>query len=343
LSRYLSPWIFTTNQCNLRCPYCYVKWDDRKMSTETYEKVNEVFLNMLDHNEVDFVVYRLAGGEPTLVFQDWKPFVEDFITKCNNRGFVSIITNLTILTDDMLSFFRKYKEKIGFGVSLDGYSFSKPFINGDSSAEIVKNNIDKLLSIGIKNIDISTVVDKNSFNDVDVLAEWIVGRNLGWGVYLDHFFCGEMDYAVVCDKMKKVIDTLGDNGFDIYHSFKFNNIKLDTNYDGCTAGKKLITIDVDGNLFPCQTMVNDQSVGNIFSCGSIIDTFKNQKIYNIGYNYSLPEKCKDCPISDICGGGCKMHNKEENMKYTCDIIKKVVLYMYKKTLEIKVKKENAKL
>ena len=313
------------------------------MSKTTYEKINDTFLKMLNNDELDFVVYRLAGGEPTLVFDDWKPFVEEFISECGEKGFVSIITNLTILTDNMLSFFNKYKDKIGFGISLDGYSYSKPFINGESSAEIVKRNIDKLLSIGIKNIDISTVVDKNSFDDVDILAKWISDRKIGWGIYLDHFFCGEMKYDTICNKMKKVIDVIGDNGFDIYHSFKFNNIKLDTKYDGCTAGEKLITIDVEGNLFPCQTLVNEQPVGNLFSCDNIIDAFKNQKTYKIGYNYSLPEKCKDCPVSDICGGGCKMHNKEENMKYTCDIIRKVLLYMYRKTLEIKEKKENAKL
>lgn len=330
--KYMSPWIFTTNQCNLRCPYCYVKWNDNKMSKETYDKINSTFLGMLDRGELDFVVYRLAGGEPTLVFNEWKSFVEDFLANCGSKGFVSIITNLTILTDDMLDFFEKHKDRIGFGVSLDGYSYSKPFINGQSSAEIVKVNIDKLLKIGIKNIDISTVVDANSFGDVDVLAEWISHRNLGWGVYLDHFFCGEIDYDVICNKMKQVVSVLGANHFDIYHRFKFNNIKIDTNYEGCTAGEKLITIGVDGNIYPCQTLVDEEPICNIFSCDDIIHALMVQKAYKIGYNYTLPEKCEGCSIAEICGGGCKMHNKEINKNFTCDIMKTVILYMIKNIL-----------
>ena len=165
--KYMSPWIFTTNQCNLRCPYCYVKWNDDKMQKETYDKINSTFLKLLDTGKLDYVVFRLAGGEPTLVFNEWKDFVEEFLAKCNSKGFVSIITNLTILNDEMLKFFEKHKEQIGFGISLDGYSYSKPFINGESSAEIVKTNIDKLLNIGIRNIDISTVVDAKSFVETE--------------------------------------------------------------------------------------------------------------------------------------------------------------------------------
>jgi len=330
--RYMSPWIYTTYQCNLRCPYCYVKWNDKKMSKETYDMINRKFLGMLDNDELDFVVYRVAGGEPTLVFDEWKGFAEEFLDKCGEKGFVTIITNLTILTDDMLEFFKEHRDRMGFGVSLDGYSFSKPYIDGRSSADVVKENIDKLLEIGIENIDISTVIDTKSFGDVEVLADWISKRNLGWGVYLDHYFCGEMAYDIICDKMKQVVDVLAANNYDIYHRFKFNNLKIDTNYEGCTAGEKLITIGVDGDIYPCQTLVNEEPVCSIYSCDDIIQALKDQKAYKIGYNYVLPEKCQECSIAEICGGGCKMHNQEINRNYTCDIIRTVILYMVKTIL-----------
>ena len=234
----------------------------------------------------------------------------------------------------MLKFFKKHQDRIGFGISLDGWSYSKPFINGQSSANIVKENIDKLLNIGIKNIDISTVIDANSFDDIDVLANWISERNLGWGVYLDHFFCGEIDYHTICDKMKQVLSVLHNNQYDIYHKFKFDNIKIDTNYEGCTAGEKLITIGVDGGVYPCQTLVNETPICNINTCEDIIEAIKTQKAYKIGYNYTLPDKCTQCAIADICGGGCKLHNKEINRNYTCDIIKTVIYYMIKYILNV---------
>ena len=60
------------------------------------------------------------------------------------------------------------------------------------------------------------------------------------------------------------------------------------------------------------------------------EEFKKQNKYRLGYNYELPQKCKNCPISDMCGGGCKQNYKEANRDYVCDILKPVIYYMIKK-------------
>ena len=310
---YMSPWIFTTTRCNLECPYCYVKQDGRDMSDETYKKMNEDFLKMLETGEKDQIIYRLAGGEPLLVFDKWKPHMEDFLQKAGDKGWVAIITNLTQLSDEVLEWAKD--KNVSFSISLDGFSYSKPFHNGKSSADIVKKNIDRVIEIG-KSIEISSVIDKNSFGDIEELAEWIAKRNLGWGVYLDHFFCGEIDY-----------DILKKNKYDYYHNFKFSNIMINSYYEGCTAGEKLITVFVNGDIYPCQTTVYKDRICSIFDTDDIIGELKRQNKYKLGYNFTLPEKCKGCAIADICGGGCKENNKEINKNYTCDILKAVVLYM----------------
>lgn len=333
--KYMSPWIFTTNQCNLRCPYCYVHQNEEIMPGNIYKRINETFIKMLNNGLLDFVVYRMAGGEPFLVFDNWKDHIEHFIQESGENGFVSILTNLTILTDEMLQFLEKHKDRIGFGISLDGFNYSKPFPNGESSAEIVKANIDKLIDIGIKNIEISTVIDKESFSDIKVLSNWVAKRNLGWGVNLDHFFCGEIEYETICNKMKEVIDVLSKSDFNIYSKLRFCNIKLDANYDGCTAGEKLIAIDLDGSVYPCQTLVGESPICNIMECENLIESLKKQTLYNVGYQYKAQEKCKKCSLEKLCGGGCKLHNQDKNKEYTCDIIKSVILYMTNAVLNMK--------
>lgn len=321
--RYLSPWIFTTNKCNLRCPYCYVDFDDNKMSKEVYDRINTVFLGMLERDEVDLVIYRLAGGEPLLVFDEWKGFVEDFLTK-HEGTYVSIITNLTQLTDEMIEFFKKFKDKIRFDVSLDGYVHSKPSIYGSSTARLVRSNIDRLLANGFKSIGITTVIDPYSFDEADFLANWIGPKHIAWGINLNHFFAGEIDKDFICKKMKQVINVLKTYNYDIIRLLSFNNVRLNYKYEGCTAGEKLLAIDVNGGIYPCQTLVGGKPVCNIFSCEDIIQAFKEQNMYKVGYNYILPERCKECPLSKICGGGCKLHNKGE---FTCDIMKSVIYDM----------------
>ena len=325
---YISPWIFTTTKCNLACPYCYVNQDGRDMDDATYKRINEIFLKMIENKERNMVIYRLAGGEPLLMFDKWKGYMNEFLEAAGEHGFVSVITNLTVLTDEMLDYFKG--RKFGFGISLDGYNYSKPYHDGTSSATRVKENIDRLIANGNSNIDISTVVDKNSFGDIEQLAEWIAKRDLNWGIYLDHFFCGEIDSNLIIEKMINVIDILITYNYDFYNKLKFNNIKINSLYEGCTAGEKLITIFVNGDVFPCQTTIYKDSICNIFDTDDIIGELKVQNKYKLGYNFTLPEKCKDCAIADICGGGCKENNKEINKNYTCDIMKAVMLYMFVK-------------
>ena len=106
-------------------------------------------------------------------------------------------------------------------------------------------------------------------------------------------------------------------------------------YEGCTAGEKLITIFVNGDVFPCQTTIYKEKICNIFETEDIIEELKRQNKYKLGYNFTLPDKCKDCAIADICGGGCKENNKEINKNYTCDIMKAIMYYMFKEWKEKK--------
>lgn len=325
VKQYMSPWIFTTTNCNLKCPYCYVKQTNEYMTLETYLQINARFGEMLKSKQLDFVIYRLAGGEPLLTFDTWREPMMSFLKEFPEQSFVSILTNLTQLTDEMLDYFQQ--GTFGFGVSLDGFSYSKPYHNGVSSAETVKANIDRLLAKGLDCIDISTVIDKQSFLDIEELAHWIASRNLNWGIYLDHFFCGEMDTVEIVEKMYAVVDILKSYDYDILNKLKFNNIKINSKYEGCTAGEKLLAIDVKGQLFPCQTTIYDTPVGNVYDTEDIVAAFKTQKSYKLGYNYTLPSDCESCSIADICGGGCKQNNKEINRNYTCTIMKYVLLYM----------------
>ncbi len=98
----------------------------------------------------------------------------------------------------------------------------------------------------------------------------------------------------------------------------------------------MIAIDVDGNIFPCQTAINNTPICNINDKIDILEELKKQKSYCVGYNLTIADECKNCSIYDLCGGGCKLNHKEENRKHTCYIIKSVVLYLMKAIL----KKEN---
>ena len=325
---YISPWILLTNNCNLSCEYCYIKQDEGYMNTATMAQINKTFIEMWETFQVDRVIYRIAGGEPMLNIVPMIPYLEEFLDILGDCGFVSIITNLTILPTEVIAFLRKY-ENVGISVSLDGTGFSKPYHDGFSSSRAVLSNMEKLFHEGIitpDRVEVSTVLTAQTIGGLPQLATQIALWGVGWGVYLNHYFNGEIHKDIILLKMTHAIEILMRLNYNLYNNFKFNNISLSENFDGCTAGNKLIAIDVDGSIYPCQTAIYGKPTATVFTDG-VLDKIRNQKIYNVGCNYVLPQDCLICPILDLCGGGCKLNQKEENRKYSCTIMKDVVLKM----------------
>lgn len=70
----LSPWIFVTNNCNLRCPYCWEEHVAKSMSPEIWNAVNNQYIHLKETGQADKITYRLSGGEPFTYFIEWKDY-----------------------------------------------------------------------------------------------------------------------------------------------------------------------------------------------------------------------------------------------------------------------------
>ncbi|MGN0483135.1 MAG: radical SAM protein [Lachnospiraceae bacterium] len=144
--RSLSPWIYTTDACNLRCPYCFEEHLNHVMSEETWSAVAEHFLKLVRENKVGHVHFRLSGGEPLTCFDSWREFPLYMKKASCGRISSGLLTNFTLLDDEMLHYL--IENKIGCGVSLDGTIHSKVDVNGNSTSKKVMENIEWFLSEG---------------------------------------------------------------------------------------------------------------------------------------------------------------------------------------------------
>jgi uncharacterized protein len=318
----ISPWIFTTQNCNLRCTYCYEKHGNENITHKTLYDINSYFKKYIDEGDLDFVNYRISGGEPMMNFITWKQPVLDAIKENKGKLSVTILTNLTLLNNDIEKFI--IDNNIGCSISLDGLEYSKPYENGKSSASFVKKNIERFIKNGFKNINITTVIDKDTIDGLNDLADFIGKNKILWNIELNHFFMGTMEAGIIISKMKEAIQVLNTHHYDFYKLFKFNNISLDNPQWGCSAGKYLIAIDIKGNIYPCQTVTNKQALTSIYSKEHLIDVLMEQKTYEVGFNFKYDSDCNDCSLIKLCGSGCKLHNRKENKKYTCPIIREVI-------------------
>lgn len=63
----LSPWIFATENCNLRCPYCFEGHVNKNMSKEVWSATSEHFIQLVQDHVIRRTHWRISGGEPFMV------------------------------------------------------------------------------------------------------------------------------------------------------------------------------------------------------------------------------------------------------------------------------------
>lgn len=146
-----------TNICNMSCIYCQAKDDTsivyHKMSAETAEKCVDVALQSPSR----FLTFEFQGGEPLANFEILKHIVlyteEKKGSKCISYNLVS---NLTLLTDEILSFLIEYN--VSISTSLDGneaiHDYNRSFTNGGGTYQTV---VDKIRQIQNKNFTVGAI------------------------------------------------------------------------------------------------------------------------------------------------------------------------------------------
>lgn len=142
-----------TTACNVSCVYCQanngVSCPSLFMSKEIAERAVDIALQ----SPAYFLSFEFQGGEPLLNFEIIKHIVA---YADSNKGqheiSYNVVTNLTLLTDEILDFLVEHK--FGISTSIDGPEFlhnlNRPFKSGNGTFEKVINSIKKVREKGIR-------------------------------------------------------------------------------------------------------------------------------------------------------------------------------------------------
>ncbi len=318
----INAWVFTTQNCNLRCPYCWEEHKNINMSKEVWDSMNSHFINLINDNTIDAFTYRLSGGEPFINFDEWKEYpihLKGMLGKKFNAG---VISNLTIYNSEIRNYL--IDNKIGIGVSLDGTQNSKIDINGNSTSATVMRNIDNLI-IHKKFPNILTVLSKDNITDDEVveLATYIADRNLAWKFNFNTFGIDESLVGSMTRAVDLILQTLIKKRYD-FAKLTIADMHLGRSCQGhCFAGINGCAIDVYGNIFPCQTVSDKEPIGNILTDSNIVSTLREQTTYKVGYQYEYPDVCKECKAFYHCRGGCQLHQHPSENTPSCKLIRNI--------------------
>ena len=143
-----------TEDCNLRCKYCYIthKSSNKKMSFEVAKKFIDYILSE-NIKYQDAVTLDFIGGEPLLEVELIDKICDYFKLQTYLKGSswfwnyrISICTNgVNYSNEKVQDFIKKNPGKIGITITVDGtkekHDLQRVFPNGSGSFDIIKPNL----------------------------------------------------------------------------------------------------------------------------------------------------------------------------------------------------------
>jgi radical SAM protein with 4Fe4S-binding SPASM domain len=298
-----------------------IKCDTKTMSSETFKKMLEITERLFDNGIYDKAHFRLSGGEPFIVFNNYKDIVTEYRNKYPKQMTFGILTNFVKFNDEIADWMEL--NNIGMQVSLDDLVNSKPLANGESSSELVLKNIQKLQTRNI-GFSLNTVLDIEKTKDLTKLANFVSSfKNIEWGLNASY----TEDDPNKIDEVIKIFDDcifqLVKKGFDIYHKLRFYNTVVGDGRGGCSAGVNSFAIGTNLEVWPCQSLCNKEKL-SYFD-----ENIKQTLMTSLGNSYfrerQLRPECSDCPILGQCRGGCRAtHDDDDINDVVCQIRRNII-------------------
>jgi uncharacterized protein len=325
-----------TEQCNLRCTYCYIDKNPKRMSQQTADQTVD-FLFAHAGNEKQ-VVICFFGGEPLLA----PDLIERVASQAKQRASqahkiarFSITSNATLLTEKSVELLQRHQIKLT--VSLDGlpeeHDRHRKLVNGEGSFQLFQRNLERLVSLSP---NIRLTVTPGTAPSLQKSVEWLIDRGLDQINFSPVYEAGWDDeklsaYYDALDRVYRYqIDSLRQK-----RSFRLGNLfTLEDEMTsvmgrefGCGAARRMVAIDAQGYLYPCHRFVGyfrngtAQRIGHV---GSGFDADRREYYIESCHRPShkgcgnglfdeqvAPEdkKCTSCSLSPGCGSSCMAVNE----------------------------------
>lgn len=340
-----SAFLNVTQKCNLKCKYCFVCQQPKEITYEVAQDAAKFLArNALESGTTPSI--NFFGGEPMLRYKDIiKPLTEWIRDVYGYRFELSLTTNGTLLTEEIMKFFDK--NNIGMLFSIDGdkktQDINRPYHSGKGSFDRLEPIIDLVLKYYPNMIFRATIdppTHKELFNNYkfairkgytncffipNVFSEWSDKELEELDIELDKI----CDYYIA--ELKAERKPMSFSHFDRARADIKRIAKLkdgDYREDGkclpacgrCGLGaNRFAAIGVTGNIYSCQEMVENPEVGDKFMIGNIYSGVDDARRYALVNSFdalnavcSKKEYCDDCIKRRICDGGCSINNFFKN-------------------------------
>jgi len=291
--------LHVTSRCNLKCEGCYSYEDSRNEKQDlSLEQIKYLLDNLA---EAGIVRLAISGGEP---------FMRDDIVEILKYAKVDLgIKSIICVSNGIATTTRyleaaKYVDELSF--SMDGFDNKSSTIRLNDEFDSMVDKMATLKDQGV-NVSIIFTLHKNNLRAYHKLEAFADGLNIP---------CYFSLYAVEEFNENKSSLILDDQDYDFLFSISGKKIN-DSNIQGnnlqcrslCGMGQKVISIGSNGNIYPCTmfTGYDDYLMGNALN-DKVSEIIKSKANRYSTLSVDNIEKCKDCHVKYICGGGCRFRS-----------------------------------
>lgn len=288
-----------TNACNLKCNYCYNYSNPRN---NKYLSNPISFFESLRKSGVCSL--ELTGGEPLLHRK-----IKDIIRYCcTHYDLVALLTNGTLLDEELLQIFSKHKDTLYVQTDLDATDPTlMTKICGKNILTTLFHNIAQIANTGVL-LRVGMVLHyPEQIDEVEKVMQ--KARELG----AFQFICspaaqigrarsGKSVWTIeLHNKFEKIHNKLKKQYPDFYSPDPHGFLEQAYQAKNCGAGHRTVTIGPDKLIRPC--MMLPSNVGILGNCG-LIPFSESMDQHTLEYFAKMsapsPEDCKDCQFIPYC-------------------------------------------
>lgn len=336
----LRVWIHLTNQCNLRCLYCFVGKTNERMDLNTGVKSIRKLIREAKYAGYEEIVCNFGGGEPLL---EWGRLVK-IVNRCKSEAEkmkislrFGIITNATLINPKIAKVLKQ--ENMFVAVSMDGLgkyqNIQRPYVNGQGSFREVSRGI-KILRDNNIVFNIISIITSLNVTHLPKLTRYSMENDIpiSYGFYKDSPH-SENNLTPTSDQLIKYFKlsfkeiSKNPPKYTIMHGL-LDMIALDyPHIHPCRAGRHYLVLRHDRKISFCSVTV-DQPTGTLTDHSSILKVMKkgnflepkNRSVNNI-------KECQNCPWRYACCGGCPLITYKYKRTYNsnsplCSVFKTLI-------------------
>jgi uncharacterized protein len=322
----LSVWLHVTNQCNLRCDYCYLRKTNDALDLNTGRRAIDAVFRSATRHRLGRVKLKYAGGEASLnakTLLSLQDYAAEQACRLNIRLNAVLLSNGVALSRSLIQALRD--RGIQVMISLDGvgaaHDAQRKFSSGHGSFGAVARTLDRLQREDITPF-ISLTVSARNLDGLPNAVAYLLGRDLPFGLYFyrenecsGHRHDLRFEEEQLIQAMNRAFDVIEAN---MPRRYSLGSLLDRASFAAphrrtCGVGQNYLVINQRGMVSKCQMEV-ERPVTSIAAEDPLGVLQADQTGLQ---NPPVDEKkdCQDCIWRYVCAGGCPLATYRSTGRY----------------------------